>query len=354
MGEEAEALAVAVGADADVLTAVELASEGAGAAMLEAVLEDEPEPELVFTPVELLPDVEAEVSSAPSSQSSPSSPWLSVGDDVEDEEVEPESVGVEVPVEACVEPLLVDPLLTPEPDDEDDEESTPSSWQSSPSSSLLVDAEPEVLLDPEPELVDADDAFELFTSELEPDVVGTLSAASSSSSQSSSSSGLDSAVDVVTGAGAEVDKAMTLEAVSVTAVEVAGPTGFEAATAELEATPGADEAGVAVSVPSLIALFCAAKVVETMGHPTPGPSKFCNVTAAALSLANLESLESSVGKASLTVGLVNTWPAATLADNLAMKVSRSGGHWQGILIGLPSAPGIPSQSPEPVGFKPAS
>ncbi len=37
-----------------------------------------------------------------------------------------------------------------------------------------------------------------------------------------------------------------------------------------------------------------------------------------------------------------------------MKVSRSGGHTQGIKTGLPLAPVIPSQSPVPVGFIPAS
>lgn len=37
-----------------------------------------------------------------------------------------------------------------------------------------------------------------------------------------------------------------------------------------------------------------------------------------------------------------------------MNVSLSGGHWQGILTGFPSAPATPSQSPVPVGFVPAS
>lgn len=36
-----------------------------------------------------------------------------------------------------------------------------------------------------------------------------------------------------------------------------------------------------------------------------------------------------------------------------MKVSRSGGHEQGILMGFPVSSGIPSQSPVPVGFCPA-
>ncbi len=37
-----------------------------------------------------------------------------------------------------------------------------------------------------------------------------------------------------------------------------------------------------------------------------------------------------------------------------MKVSRSGGHVQGIKIGLPLGPVIPSQSPVGVGLTPAS
>jgi len=253
------------------------------------------------------------------------------------------------------EPLLDEPLFTPE--DEVDEELEPSSSSSQSLSS--VDAEPELLeaeFEPEPELVDADplddELLALFTPDPEPEVVGTPSPESSSSSQSPSSSALDSGADVVTGAGVEV--AITLEVASVTALEVAtGATEDEATIADVDAAGAEEEAGVALSVPSWMALACAEKVVETMGQPTPGPLRFCKVTAAALILASLESFESSVGNVSLTVGLLRTWPAATLADSSAMNASRSGGHWQGILIGLPSAPAIPSQSPVPVGFKPA-
>jgi hypothetical protein len=37
-----------------------------------------------------------------------------------------------------------------------------------------------------------------------------------------------------------------------------------------------------------------------------------------------------------------------------MKEVRSGGHEQGILMGTPWALGMPSQSPVPVGFRPAA
>ena len=67
------------------------------------------------------------------------------------------------------------------------------------------------------------------------------------------------------------------------------------------------------SWPALIAAFWAENVVATIGHPFPGPSKFCRVTAAALRRADWEAFESSVGNESCTVGFVRTWPAATLA-----------------------------------------
>jgi hypothetical protein len=41
-----------------------------------------------------------------------------------------------------------------------------------------------------------------------------------------------------------------------------------------------------VFVPALITLCCAPKVVETTGHPFPGPFRFCNVIAAAFSRAD--------------------------------------------------------------------
>jgi len=44
--------------------------------------------------------------------------------------------------------------------------------------------------------------------------------------------------------------------------------------------------GVETLVPASIAFCCAPKVVETTGHPLPGPFKFCNVTAAAFSRAD--------------------------------------------------------------------
>jgi hypothetical protein len=45
-----------------------------------------------------------------------------------------------------------------------------------------------------------------------------------------------------------------------------------------------------------IAFCCAPNVVETMGHPFPGPFKFCKVTEAAFNLADRECVELSVGK----------------------------------------------------------
>ena len=46
------------------------------------------------------------------------------------------------------------------------------------------------------------------------------------------------------------------------------------------------------------------------------------------------------------LGLLTTWPALRLLFNAEIISSRSGGHVQGILIGLPSVPlTAPSQSP---------
>lgn len=105
--------------------------------------------------------------------------------------------------------------------------------------------------------------------------------------------------------------------------------------------------------PACIACCCAEKVVETIGQPTPGPFRFCKVTAAALRRASCEAVELEVGKERPTVGLVTTWPAARFALRSLMNKSRSGGHEHGIFMGLPSAPfTAPSQSPEPVGFTP--
>lgn len=92
------------------------------------------------------------------------------------------------------------------------------------------------------------------------------------------------------------------------AIGVAAADALDEATTEIVAADALDEAAGAAdtSVPSEIALLCAAKVVETMGQPAPGPCKFCKVTAAALSLASLEFLLSSVGKEIPTVGLLMT------------------------------------------------
>lgn len=75
---------------------------------------------------------------------------------------------------------------------------------------------------------------------------------------------------------------------------------------------GVEVEDVVVDVSASIAFCCAEKVVDEMGHPIPGPSKFCKVTAAAFRRASWEVVLLSVGKVSLTVGFVVTKPAATL------------------------------------------
>lgn len=68
---------------------------------------------------------------------------------------------------------------------------------------------------------------------------------------------------------------------------------------------------VVFDVSASIALCCAEKVVDETGHPTPGPSRFCKVTAAAFRRASWEAVLLSTGKLNLTVGFVVTKPAAT-------------------------------------------
>lgn len=76
-----------------------------------------------------------------------------------------------------------------------------------------------------------------------------------------------------------------------------------------------DAVGVVVVfvVSASIAFCCAENVVDEMGHPTPAPSRFCKVTAAAFRRASWEAVLLSVGKVSLTVGFVVTKPAATFS-----------------------------------------
>ena len=88
--------------------------------------------------------------------------------------------------------------------------------------------------------------------------------------------------------------------------------GLEVAGAEGE-TVGRVEEDVVFDVSASIAFCCAEKVVDEMGHPTPGPSRFCKVTAAAPRRASWEAVLLSVGKVSLTVGFVVTNPAATFS-----------------------------------------
>ena len=63
------------------------------------------------------------------------------------------------------------------------------------------------------------------------------------------------------------------------------------------------------SVPALIAFCCNGKVVETTGHPFPGPFKFWSVMDAAVSRADLSALELPVGKDTDTLGLLRAFPA---------------------------------------------
>jgi hypothetical protein len=58
-----------------------------------------------------------------------------------------------------------------------------------------------------------------------------------------------------------------------------------AASAAPDDTAGAALEGPGVVVSALIAFCCAEKVVEAIGQPTPGPSRFCRVTAAAFNRA---------------------------------------------------------------------
>lgn len=63
--------------------------------------------------------------------------------------------------------------------------------------------------------------------------------------------------------------------------------------------------------PASMAFPSAVNVVDAMGHPFPGPSKFCSVTAAALRRASCDAVLLSVGNVTLTEGFVVTNPAAT-------------------------------------------
>ena len=63
------------------------------------------------------------------------------------------------------------------------------------------------------------------------------------------------------------------------------------------------------SVPASIAFCCNGNVVETTGHPFPGPFRFWRVMEAAVSLADLSALESPVGNDTDTVGLLRAFPA---------------------------------------------
>ena len=76
-------------------------------------------------------------------------------------------------------------------------------------------------------------------------------------------------------------------------------------------------------LPALIAGTCAWKVVETMGQPFPGPSRFCSVSLAVLKRASCDAFELSWGKDTKTVGLVVTCPAATFAFSFCHKCGKN-------------------------------
>jgi len=112
--------------------------------------------------------------------------------------------------------------------------------------------------------------------------------------------------------------------------------------------------GVAGEEPSAsICFWSAPQVVADWGHPTPEPLRFWSVTVAVSRRASWEAVELSVGKETFTEGFFRTKPAATFAFNCEINVSRSGGHTQGIRIGWPLIPLIPSQLPDPLGSTPA-
>lgn len=86
-------------------------------------------------------------------------------------------------------------------------------------------------------------------------------------------------------------------AVLVTAVVVGTPqpAGVVGAAVDITETKledmGVDEVGIALEFPVVavsapIAFPCAENVVEEIGQPTPGPSRFCKVTAAAFKRAS--------------------------------------------------------------------
>ena len=67
----------------------------------------------------------------------------------------------------------------------------------------------------------------------------------------------------------------------------AGEVGAAAAADEdTGAGAGFEATGAGAGCPFLIALDCAVQVVDTIGHPLPGPFKFCRVIDAAVNLAN--------------------------------------------------------------------
>ena len=61
------------------------------------------------------------------------------------------------------------------------------------------------------------------------------------------------------------------------------------------------------------AACCAESVVDTAGHPFPGPKRFCSVTSAVSTRASCDWAELSSGKDTFTDGLFTACPAITSA-----------------------------------------
>lgn len=88
-----------------------------------------------------------------------------------------------------------------------------------------------------------------------------------------------------------VGTAVLVTAVVVGTPQPAGVVGAAVDITEKLEDMGVDEVGIALEFPVVavsapIAFPCAEKVVEEIGQPTPGPSRFCKVTAAAFKRAS--------------------------------------------------------------------
>lgn len=88
--------------------------------------------------------------------------------------------------------------------------------------------------------------------------------------------------------------------------------GTEAGADDGGTEAGADEGG---GPGACSASCCATNVVDSMGHPTPMPSRFCSVAAAVLSRVSCDASESSSGNGAATDGFFTITPAFAFAVN---------------------------------------